>query len=209
VLARLHSVDPEAAGLGGFGKPAGFVARQVGRWTTQWQASKQREVPEIDEVARRLGANLPPEGAPGIVHGDYSFNNTMFRKDEPTSMLAVLDWEMSTLGDPLTDVGMVANYWSEVGQCMWRAAGAEQPHRANPGFPSLDALLDRYARSSGRDLTHIDFYRALSAYKLACITEGGHARRVKSGQTDGVEESRQLVNDLADIALDATAAWTR
>ena len=111
VLARLHAVDPASVGLGEFGKPAGFVTRQVGRWSTQWEKSKQRELPEIDEVARILAANIPPEGDASIVHGDYSFNNTMFRRDRPTEMQAVLDWEMSTLGDPLTDVGMVAMYW--------------------------------------------------------------------------------------------------
>jgi len=150
VLARLHAVDPAAVGLDGFGRPAGFVERQVNRWITQWEKSKQRELPEIDEVARRLLGSLPPEGAPGIVHGDYSFNNTMFRRDEPARMLAVLDWELSTLGDPLTDVGMVAIYWSAVGELLWRNR-SPQPHRGNPGFPSVDVVLDRYASASGRD----------------------------------------------------------
>jgi len=205
VLARLHSVDYEAVGLGSFGKPAGFVERQVKRWITQWEKSKQRELPEIEEVARRLLANLPPEGTHGIVHGDYSFNNTMFRKDQPTKMLAVLDWEMSTLGDPLTDVGMVANYWTEVGERMWRSRGVGQPHKANAGFPSLDVLLDRYATTSGRDLSHIAFYRVLSVFKLACITEGAHARLVKAGETDRIAQARGTVEDLARMALDAAA----
>jgi aminoglycoside phosphotransferase (APT) family kinase protein len=176
VLARLHAVDPEAVGLGSFGKPTGFVTRQVGRWSTQWEKSKQRELPEIDEVARILAAAIPPEGAASIVHGDYSFNNTMFRRDQPARMQAVLDWEMSTLGDPLTDVGMVAMYWTEVGEMMWAKREHPQPHRANAGFPSVDDLLERYATASGRDLSGIDFYRALATFKLAVITEGAHAR---------------------------------
>ena len=208
-LARLHSVDYEAVGLGSFGKPAGFVERQVNRWITQWEKSKQRELPEIEEVARRLLANLPPEGKHGIVHGDYSFNNTMFRRDEPTKMQAILDWEMSTLGDPLTDVGMVANYWTEVGERMWRSRGVGQPHRANAGFPSLDVLLERYAQTSGRDLSHIAFYRALSIYKLAVITEGAHARLVKAGEsTERLDQARTIVADLAGMALDAAATLT-
>jgi len=204
-LAKLHSVDYEAVGLGGFGKPAGFVERQVHRWMTQWEKSKQREVPEIDEVARRLLAHLPADERHGIVHGDYSFNNTMFRKDEPTTMLAILDWEMSTLGDPLTDVGMVAIYWTEVGVRMWRSGGVPQPHRANAGFPPLDVLLARYEQSSGRSLEHIDFYRALATFKLACITEGAHARLVKTGEIDRIGQAREIVTDLAGMALDAAA----
>jgi aminoglycoside phosphotransferase (APT) family kinase protein len=204
VLARLHAVDPAAIGLDGFGRPAGFVERQVNRWIAQWEKSKQRELPEIDEVARRLLACLPPEGAPGIVHGDYSFNNTMFRRDEPARMLAVLDWELSTLGDPLTDVGMVAIYWSEVGELLWRNR-SPQPHRGNPGFPSVDVVIDRYASTSGRDLCHLDFYRALATFKLACIAEGVYARRVKSGETSRIADADAAVRSLAGLALEAAS----
>jgi aminoglycoside phosphotransferase (APT) family kinase protein len=200
-LAKLHSVDYEAVGLGSFGKPAGFVERQVHRWITQWEKSKQRELPEIDEVARRLLANLPPEGVHGIVHGDYSFNNTMFRKDEPAKMLAILDWEMSTLGDPLTDVGMVAVDWTEVGEFMWRNRESPQPHRANAGFPSVDVILERYEQSSGRHLDNIDFYRTLATFKLSVITEGAHARLVKSGETERVAQASESCEALASMAL--------
>jgi aminoglycoside phosphotransferase (APT) family kinase protein len=204
-LAALHSVDYAVVGLAEFGRPAGFVERQVNRWITQWEKSKQRELPEIDEVARRLRAHLPPNDTHGIVHGDYSFNNTMFRRDQPARMLAVLDWEMSTLGDPLTDVGMLAVYWTDVGERMWRNRGVPQPHRANAGFPPLDALLDRYARSSGRDLAHIAFYEALAIFKLACISEGAHARLVKSGDTERVAQTSEVVSDLAGMALAAAS----
>jgi aminoglycoside phosphotransferase (APT) family kinase protein len=202
VLARLHAVDPEAVGLGSFGKPTGFVTRQVGRWSTQWERSKQRELPEIDEVARILAANIPAEGAASIVHGDYSFNNTMFFRDRPATMQAVLDWEMSTLGDPLTDVGMVAMYWGEVGEMMWAKREHPQPHRANAAFPSVDALLDRYARTSGRDLTNIAFYRALATFKLAVITEGAHAR-IAATEPERAPQVDASVRALASKALDA------
>jgi aminoglycoside phosphotransferase (APT) family kinase protein len=202
VLARLHAVDPVAVGLGEFGRPAGFVERQVRRWTTQWEKAKQRELPEIDEVARRLAASLPPEGGGAIVHGDYSFNNTMFCQDPPTRMQAVLDWEMSTLGDPLTDVGMVAVYWGEVGEFMWASREHPQPHRANAGFPSVDELLHRYATTSGRDLSAIDFYRALAVFKLACITEGAHAR-IAASDPDRAAQVDRSVRTLASMALDA------
>jgi aminoglycoside phosphotransferase (APT) family kinase protein len=202
VLAALHAVEPDEVGLGSFGKPAGFVTRQVGRWVTQWERSKTRDLDAIDEVAKRLQASIPPESGASIVHGDYSFNNTMFRKDEPARMLAVLDWEMSTLGDPLTDVGMVAVYWGEVGELMWRGRDP-QPHRANAGFPSTDVMLERYARSSGRDLSHIAFYRALATFKLAVITEGHHAR-VKANEPERSPAVDESVRALADAALDAT-----
>jgi aminoglycoside phosphotransferase (APT) family kinase protein len=172
VLARLHGVDYEAVGLGDFGRPAGYLERQVKRWQTQWEKSKTIEMPVVDEVAQRLERHLPTESRHAIVHGDYSFNNTMFRRDDPTRIQAVLDWEMSTLGDPLTDVGMVAVYWTEVGEIMWRNR-KPQAHRANAGFPDVDTLLDRYATTSGTDLSTIDFYRAFATYKLASSRRAG------------------------------------
>ena len=143
VLARLHALEPRAVGLGDFGRPAGYLARQIARWQTQWEQSKLVDVPEVEEVAGRLDRALPHEGRPGIVHGDYSFNNTMYRRDDPTRMEAVLDWEMSTVGDPLTDLGTLAVYWDEAGEIMWRNR-APQAHRANAGFPGVHTLLDRY-----------------------------------------------------------------
>ena len=147
VLATLHAVDVEAVGLGGFGRPEGYVARQVRRWSSQWEATKFAEVPELDETARRLAASVPADGPAAIVHGDYSFNNTLFCLDPPTQLQAVLDWELSTLGDPLTDVGMLVLYWGEIGESIWTGT---QAHRANPGFGTVDDVLDRYASASGQ-----------------------------------------------------------
>ncbi len=206
VLACLHAVGPTAVGLSDFGRPAGFVDRQVRRWVKQWESAKQRDLPEIDEVARRLMTSLPPEtsSAGSIVHGDYSFNNTMFFRDPPTKMRAVLDWEMSTLGDPLTDVGMVAVYWAEVGAFLWRNRPDPQPHRANAGFPSVDRLLERYAVVSGRDLSRIDFYRALATFKLAVIVEGSHARTIRTDPTKAPQVDA-TVRTLAQMALEAAS----
>jgi aminoglycoside phosphotransferase (APT) family kinase protein len=110
VLAALHAVDPSAVGLDDFGRPAGFLAHQVARWQKQWDASRQQEIPAIDEVLRRLAASIPAESGASVVHGDHSFNNTMWSREDPARMIGVLDWEMSTLGDPLTDLGMVVMY---------------------------------------------------------------------------------------------------
>jgi aminoglycoside phosphotransferase (APT) family kinase protein len=205
VLARLHGVDYEAVGLGDFGRPAGYLERQVKRWQTQWEKSKTIEMPVVDEVAQRLERHLPTDGRHAIVHGDYSFNNTMFRRDDPTRMQAVLDWEMSTLGDPLTDVGMVAVYWTDVGEIMWRNR-QPQAHRANAGFPDVDTLLDRYATTSGTDLGQIDFYRAFATYKLAVIAQGG-ARRVEQTDPERAARVTGTVQQLADLALELTKGY--
>ncbi len=202
VLARLHAVDPVAVGLADFGRPVGFVERQVRRWLTQWDRAGQIDLPEIDEIARRLSGSIPPEGAASIVHGDYSFNNTMFFRDPPTRLQAVLDWEMSTLGDPLTDVGMVVMYWGEMGSLLWQGRDAAQPHRANAGFPTAEDLLERYAAVSGRDLTHIGFYRVLAAFKLAVIVAGNGARTRVTDPEAGARSDR-LVRSLAELALDS------
>jgi len=205
VLARLHAVDYEAIGLGDFGRPAGYLERQVKRWQTQWEKSKTIDVPVIDEVAQRLERHLPTDSRHAIVHGDYSFNNTMFRGDDPTRMQAVLDWEMSTLGDPLTDVGMVAVYWTDVGEIMWRNR-KPQAHRANAGFPDVDTLLERYATTSRADLSQIDFYRAFATYKLAVIAQGG-ARRVEHTDPERAGRVTDTVQQLADLALELTKGY--
>ena len=200
VLARLHAVDPTAVGLGSLGRPEGYLARQLARWQKQWELSKQRELATVDELSRRLEATLPAAPGAAIVHGDYSFNNTMWHRDEPARMLAVLDWEMATQGDPLTDLGMVLTYWGPIGERMWRARGA-QPHRASSGFASADELVERYAASSGRDLDHLDFYLVLAAFKLAVISEGARARQ---GLTDpeGARRTSETVEDVLGLALD-------
>jgi aminoglycoside phosphotransferase (APT) family kinase protein len=202
VLARLHCTDYDAIGLGEFGRPAGFMARQIQRWQKQWANSVLVDVPAVDEVARRLEATLPPDGRHAIVHGDYSFNNTMFDAADPTRMIAVLDWEMSTLGDPLADVGMLAVYWGDVGELMWRSR-RPQAHRANAGFPDVDTLLDRYARTSGADLGHIDFYRAFATYKLAVISQGA-AKRISLTDPDRAAGTVGTVEALAELALGFT-----
>ena len=205
VLARLHAVDFDAVGLGDFGRPAGYLERQVKRWQTQWEKSKTIEMPVVDEVSQRLERRLPTGSRHAIVHGDYSFNNTMFRRDDPTRIQAVLDWEMSTLGDPLTDVGMVAVYWTDVGEIMWRNR-KPQAHRANAGFPDVDTLLERYATTSGTDLAEIDFYRAFATYKLAVIAQGG-ARRVEHADPERASRVTGTVQQLADLALELTKGY--
>jgi len=206
VLARLHAVDFEAVGLGSLGKPEGFLQRQIARWTTQWEKSRDRDVPAVDEVARRLEASIPATTDSSVVHGDYSFNNTMWSREDPTKMVAVLDWEMSTLGDPLTDLGMVAVYWGKAGELMWARRETPQPHRLNPGFPSVDGILARYEQTSGRSIRDIDVYQALAVFKLAIIVEGNLARIRAARPDEDHSESSELVDSLAALALDIADA---
>lgn len=173
VLARIHSVDHERVGLGDFGHPDGYLERQVRRWGQQWERSKTRELPEVDELARRLRAALPEPGRPAIVHGDYRLENTMLAPDDPGRIVAVLDWEMATLGDPLTDLGFFLVFWGEVDGDAVPAGAAV---RRLPGFLSGDEIVSRYAARAGRAVDALDWYVAFASYKLAVILEGIHAR---------------------------------
>ncbi len=199
VLARLHAVDFESVGLGDFGRPDGFLARNVARWGKQWQANKTRELPSLDEVARRLGVALPESGPPAIVHGDYRLDNTMLAQDDPGRIIAVLDWEMSTLGDPLTDLALLLVYWgTEAGPAIASGAGIATV----PGFLSRDEIVERYAQQSGRSVEHLDFYLVFAMYKLAIILEGINARFLM-GKTlgEGFGAMGEMVAQLIDSAL--------
>jgi aminoglycoside phosphotransferase (APT) family kinase protein len=200
VLAELHAVDYEAVGLGDFGRPEGFLARNVARWGKQWQANKTRELPAIDEVARRLDAALPRSGPPSIVHGDYRLDNTMLSNDDAGRIVAVLDWEMSTLGDPLTDLALLVVYWGEGNTegVITSTAGVSQV----PGFIGASEVVERYEKQSGRSIEHFDFYVSFALYKLAVILEGINAR-FKMGKTvgDAFESMDAAVSVLAEAAL--------
>src|SRR5205085_9292031 len=170
-LAGIHAVGPEEVGLGDLGRKQDYVPRQLHRWHGQWEKSKTRELPLVDDVHRRLEARVPEQGPATIVHGDYRLDN-MILSDEGT-VAAVVDWELCTLGDPLADVGLLMVYWSEPGDELIPLFDA--PTTA-AGFPTRDEIRRRYAERSGRDLAEIDFYRALACWKLAIILEGVFAR---------------------------------
>jgi aminoglycoside phosphotransferase (APT) family kinase protein len=199
VLARLHSVNYEAVGLGDFGRPEGFLARNVARWGKQWQANQTRQLPALEELAKRLEGAVPTSGPPAVVHGDYRLDNTMLAPDDPGRIAAVLDWEMSTLGDPLTDVGLLLVYWGGGAQLSVLTA---QGVGDVPGFLTRDEVVARYADQSGRSVEHLDFYVAFAMYKLAIIVEGIHARYLM-GKTvgDGFAEMGAIVDTLAAQAL--------
>jgi aminoglycoside phosphotransferase (APT) family kinase protein len=195
-LARLHAVRPAEVGLADFGRPEGFLARQVRRWKKQLDASHSRPLAGIDELYARLAADPPDGSPPAIVHGDYRLDNVLVGSDDKVA--AVVDWEMATLGDPLTDVGLLVVY-----QRMDRLAEGPMASDA-PGYPSVPEVLDRYAADSGRDLSDLGFYIALASFKAAVILEGIHFRYVH-GQTvgEGFGEIGTLVEPLVAAGLAA------
>ncbi|ANH37602.1 Phosphotransferase enzyme family protein [Nocardioides dokdonensis FR1436] len=193
-LAALHAVDPGAVGLGDYGRPAGFMARQVRRWTGQWEASRTHEVEEIDELGRRLAAAVPEQQRATIVHGDFRLDNVVLDAADPGRINAVLDWELSTLGDPLSDVGLLMLFWRTEGEpSLSLIPGVTHL----PGFPSRDEMLQRYADVSGADLSDMAFYEAFAHYKFAIIAQGVQVRAAAGamgGQDFGNldDEIRQL-----------------
>src|SRR6266498_4445431 len=201
-LVALHRVDPDAVGLGGLRRRDGYVGRQLRRWSRQWEQSRTRELPAIEEVGRRLAARVPPQGAATIVHGDYRLDNLIL--SPAGEVLAVLDWELCTLGDPLADVGLLMVYWSEPGDDV---LPLDSTVTALPGFPSRAEVADAYASASGRDLAQLDFYVAFGYWKLAAILEGVYARFAAGAYGSDDDTYRRfaaVVERLAERALDAT-----
>jgi aminoglycoside phosphotransferase (APT) family kinase protein len=178
-LAVLHGVDPARVGLADFGRPEGFLTRQVSRWKKQLDASYSRDLPAADELHSRLAADIPAESPAGIVHGDYRLDNILV--DDTDRLAAVIDWEMATLGDPLTDLALLLIY-HRLGELP--DSGAVTDVGSAPGFLSEQEIIARYAAGSARDLSRFGWYLGLAAYKLAVILEGIHYRYLH-GQTVG------------------------
>jgi aminoglycoside phosphotransferase (APT) family kinase protein len=183
LLVRLHGVDHDAVGLADFGRPEGYLQRQVRRWHDQWKRSQTRDLPLLDEVAARLDIRIPPSSRAGIVHGDYRLDNVMFSSDVLSSdqagnahIVAVMDWEMATIGDPLADVGLLVVYTD--------LARVNVTPPVPDGFPTGTELAARYASAAGIDVARLNWYVALGNYKLAVISEGIHARYLQ-GKTVG------------------------
>ncbi|MYT72887.1 MULTISPECIES: phosphotransferase family protein [unclassified Streptomyces] len=196
-LVDLHAVDPARAGLGDFGRPDGFLDRQLRRWGKQLDASRNRDLAGIDELHAALGRSLPDSPAATIVHGDYRLDNVLVRQDADgvDRIKAVLDWEMSTLGDPLTDLGLLAMY----------SARLELPDSpisttaSAAGHPAPAELIERYAARSGRDVSAVSWYTAFAWFKLAVILEGIHYRYTL-GQTVGAGFDR--IGELVPVFIE-------
>jgi aminoglycoside phosphotransferase (APT) family kinase protein len=170
-MAAIHAVDIEAAGLADLGRHEGYIARQLKRWYGQFDQQKTRDLPLVKEVHDALAARIPEQGPATIVHGDYRLDNSIVSDDG--ELLAVLDWEICTLGDPMADVGLLHVYWT--GPDDEPSAWGGQATTAD-GFWNRHQIGPRYAEVSGRDLSALDFYVAFGFWKLACIVEGVYAR---------------------------------
>ncbi|GAB3216767.1 phosphotransferase family protein [Mycolicibacterium hippocampi] len=199
VLADLHAVDPDAVGLGDFGRPSGYLERQVRRWGSQWDLVRRDDDPCDDDVRRlhtRLGEALPAQSRSAIVHGDYRIDNTILDAEDPTRVVAVLDWEMSTLGDPLSDAALM---------CVYRHPTFHLVHAdaawASELIPPADVLAEKYAKAAGQELDHWDFYMALAYFKLAIIGAGIAYRARESGVTDDTDKVAEAVAPLIAAGL--------
>ncbi|MEU6542250.1 phosphotransferase family protein [Streptomyces sp. NPDC046859] len=191
-LVGLHAVDPASVGLEDFGRPEGFLDRQLRRWGKQLDASRNRELAGIDELHATLGRRLPDSPAPTVIHGDYRLDNVLIGPDD--RIKAILDWEMSTLGDPLTDLGLLVMYSMPLG-----APDSPVSTTAEAaGHPTPTELIQRYAERSGRDVSAVSWYTAFAWFKLAVILEGIHYRYTL-GQTVGRGFDR--IGDLVPVFI--------
>jgi aminoglycoside phosphotransferase (APT) family kinase protein len=203
-MAAIHAVGLRAVGLDTLGKHDGYIARQLKRWYGQWNQQKTRELPLVDQVHDALVARIPEQGPATLVHGDYRLDNCMV--DQHGSVIAVLDWEICTLGDPLADLGMLQVYWTgpDDDASAWTGSATTAP-----GFPNRAYLVQRYADVSGRDVAQLPFYVAFAYWKLACILEGVYARYLGGAlgerSADELAPFEQQVRAAAQRASDVLA----
>jgi aminoglycoside phosphotransferase (APT) family kinase protein len=198
VLADLHAVDLHAVGLAGLSRHDGYVERQLRRWSKQWEGSRTRDLPLIDELEKRLVEDIPRQRGVALVHGDYRFGNCITDVDKHR-IAAVLDWELCTLGDAMADLGHMSVYWHDPA----RPLPLTNDPTAAGGFPPYDDLLHRYAARTGRDVLQIGYYRAFAAWRLAIIAEGVASRHRERHPEDvaALKASRIAVERLAESAL--------
>ncbi len=200
VLARLHKLDPDAVGLGDLGRKENYIARQLKRWTQQWEATRTEPVPAMEDALRLLGERMPIQVGASIVHGDYRLGNFIVAGGR---IQAVLDWELCTLGDPLADLGYLLNTWMAPEE---RCGDAEDsmPTTAG-GFSPREVLVARYAELTGFDLEHIDYYRAFQQWRLAAIRQGVYKRylvgAMGSARDFDLAGYKQIIERKAEIAV--------
>ena len=183
--AELHTLDYKEVGLDGWGRPTGYIERQLARWRKQLDGAtaRTRPLPDYEKVAIWLEEHPPPEQAPAIVQGDYKLDNVMYGPSSPARLVAILDWEMATIGDPLADIGWMLSFWREPGDSPDALHGALNDVFGSTGWSTRSELIDRYERATGRSMTDIRFYTALAIWKLGILLEGSYARHLE-GTTD-------------------------
>lgn len=198
-MVDLHAIDIEKHGLMHLGKPAGFLERQVKGWFERWQRAKTTEIPEMDRLIQWLTDNLPQSPAPTLVHNDFKLDNIMLNLEDPGRVEAVLDWEMSTLGDPLVDVGLILCYWAGPSD----PGGTKPPLTSQPGWFTRHQLVARYAEMTGRDVSRISYYEVFAIFKLAVVLQQIFVRFYR-GQTQD-ERFRHFDKRVQNLIEQATA----
>jgi aminoglycoside phosphotransferase (APT) family kinase protein len=203
-LVELHAVDWTALGLDGFGKPTGYLERQLRRFTGLWEHNRTRELSEVEQVGAWLAANLPESPPATIVHGDYRLGNTMFAPAAPARLVAIFDWEMATIGDPLADVGYMMIHWTQADDQPSLKFNL-QSVTGRAGFPTRQQLVARYEQLSGRSVGALDWYVALAMWKAVVFMEGNYKRAI-AGTTDDpyLKSFGEGVVELAHRALRVT-----
>ena len=199
----MHSVDWQQVGLEGFGKPTGYLERQLRRFSGLWEHNRTRELAQFEQVGTWLAANMPQSPPATIVHGDYRLGNTMLAHGAPARLIAILDWEMATIGDPLADIGYMMLHWLQAGEETGRFTLQSVTHL--PGFPTRQELIALYEERSGRSMRSLSWYVALALWKAVVFMEGNYKRAI-SGATDDpyLKAFRDGVVELADRALAVT-----
>jgi aminoglycoside phosphotransferase (APT) family kinase protein len=204
-LAALHALDYRAAGLGDLGKPEGYVARQVAGWSKRYHDAQTEELPALEQAARWLAEHTPPESGAAVIHNDFKFDNLLLDPDDLTRIVAVLDWEMATVGDPLMDLGTSLGYWVEAGDNPTLQAALLGPTNL-PGCLTRRQLVERYAQQSGRDVSNLLFYYCFGLFKLAVILQQIYARYVRGHTHDErfarFNESVAALGEAARTALE-------
>ncbi len=200
-LVELHSIDIRRHGLDAVGRPEGFLERQVRGWSGRWEGARTEPLPEMDRLSEWLTRERPAAHPPTVVHNDYKLDNLMLDPEDPGRITAVLDWEMTTVGDPLVDLGVVLCYWSESGD-PWMRREAICPVTAAPGWYSRRQLMERYASQSGRDLSELRYYEVFGLFKLAVVLQQIYYRfHVGQTQDQRFADFHHRVRGLAEAAV--------
>jgi aminoglycoside phosphotransferase (APT) family kinase protein len=203
-LVEIHAVDWRAVGLEDFGKPTGYLERQLRRFTGLWEVNKTREIPAVERVGGWLAENIPSSGSATIVHGDYRLGNTIFAAGAPARLEAVLDWEMATIGDPLADLGYLCMMWTERDDPRAGLREALGAITRREGFPTRAQLIERYEQRTGRSMQDLRWYTTLAVWKSIVFMEGNYKRAV-AGTTDD-PYLKQFGDGVLELARQAEAA---
>jgi aminoglycoside phosphotransferase (APT) family kinase protein len=211
-LAEVHEVDWQACGLEGYGKPTGYLERQLRRFNGLWEHNKTRELPRVQEVGDWLAQNMPASPPATIVHGDYRLGNTMVADDPPGRVIAIFDWELSTIGDPLADLGYLTVTWAEEADEESTSFSSLSAATRREGFPTRDELIARYEERTGRSMSDLRWYQTLAIWKAAVFMEGNYKRSL-AGTTDdpylklfdeGVPRLAEFAHEISQSAAPGT-----